>query len=129
MWHVVAKQKAKTEFGRWLDRQMDRLDLNITGLARLVGVSHASVSDWRRGKNAPTEENVRSLAQALHVTPLEVYAAMGLIPSSGDLPEDVQQIAEVARRLTGPRRRAILALTQALLEEQQSDQQERDAQG
>ena len=108
---------------------MDRLDLNITGLARLVGVSHASVSDWRRGKNTPTDDNVRALARSLRVTPLDVYAAMGVIPSSGDMPEDVQQIAEAARRLTGPRRRAILALTQALLEEQQSERQGRDAQG
>lgn len=54
-------------FGRWLERQMDREDLNLTGLAAKLGLSHTSVRAWIIGKAEPSA--IRSVSIE-RVTPL-----------------------------------------------------------
>jgi transcriptional regulator with XRE-family HTH domain len=89
---MPGRKRASSNFGRWLDKEMDRLDMNMSGLARLVGVSQSAVSDWRQGKNTPNEDNVRSLAGALHVPVTDVHAALGRIPPDEETPEQIRRI-------------------------------------
>ncbi len=64
-------------FGRWLERQMEREDLNLSGLAAKLGLSHTSVRAWIVGIAEPSAENIPRLARVLHVSIEDVYRALG----------------------------------------------------
>jgi transcriptional regulator with XRE-family HTH domain len=126
---MPGKHRAKTEFGRWLDRQLDHLDMNMSGLARKIGVSQSAVSDWRQGRYMPTDENVRAMAAAMHVPVEDIYRALGVITDDAELPEDVRQILEMLKGMPPSRRRVAAATIRAMREEQDSERQERGVPG
>ena len=85
------------DFARWLQRQMARLDLNQSGLAILLRVSHVTVGRWVRGEIVPSARNLVKLARALDVPVSEVFVALGRIPpreSLADLSEEKRILIE-----------------------------------
>ncbi len=60
---------------------MDREDLNLSGLAAKLGLSHTSVRAWVVGTSEPNPENIPRLAKALHVSTEDVYRALGRLPA------------------------------------------------
>ena len=104
-----------SSFGRWLEVQIERRDLNWSGLAALLRVNHASVFAWKTGKTEPSRNNIRRLATTLHVPIEQVYAALGRIPSDQDMPEDIQQIAEILREITVADREIVANLVRPLV--------------
>jgi len=96
-----------TQFGKWLSDQMSREELNLVGLGELVGVSHVTIHKWMHGKAIPRDVNVRRLALALRVDPVDVYRALtGSMSDSRKWPEDVHSLVEDYLALSAHKRRA-----------------------
>lgn len=96
-----------TQFGKWLSDQMSREELNLVGLGELVGVSHVTIHKWMHGKAIPRDANVRRLASALRVDPVDVYRALtGSMSDSRKWPEDVHSLVEDYLALSAHKRRA-----------------------
>ena len=117
-------------FGKWLSDQMTREELNIVGLAELVGVSHATVYKWMRGIATPRDSNVKRLARALRVDPVDVYRAItGTMQNSRQWPEDVHALVEDYLALSPRRRRAFRNMVREARELVKGDANEPGQQG
>jgi transcriptional regulator with XRE-family HTH domain len=57
-----------------------------------MGVSQPTVSDWRYGRAEPKPDNVRRMAEVLHLPITDVYAALGRIPPDEEMPEQIRHI-------------------------------------
>ncbi len=98
-------------FGVWLDGELERAKLNRAGLAALVGVTEATVSGWRYGRNAPKARNIQAIARVLTVPVTEVYAALGRIPPDTELSPARRRILEI---LAGKTEKAVEHYEQVL---------------
>lgn len=80
------------EFGRWLQREMDRGGFILVSLARELGMAHTSVRAWLHGKSEPSPEHCEDLAQVLRVPIDDVYRALGRLRAEPTEPEQVRRI-------------------------------------
>jgi len=69
------------DFGRWLQRQLDRHDLNQSEFGRRAGVSSSTVNAWVRGERLPDPSSCDLIADALGY-PVEVVMKI-----AGHLPD------------------------------------------
>ncbi len=90
---------SRTAFGRWLEDQIARIDTNVVGLAKMIGVSHVSVSRWMSGIADPRPENVRAMARVFSVRPETVYRAMGYINGAPSLSPRLERMLEKLQRV------------------------------
>lgn len=70
------------QFFRWLDDARQRVDPPIPhdgALAERAGISHSTISNWRRGKQRPTTERLALIARALGVPPRDLWVRAGLM--------------------------------------------------
>ena len=94
-------------FGKWLSDQMAREGLNPAGLAEMVGRSHTTVHKWMYGLSIPRDKNVRAIARALRVDPVDVYRAFtGMMGDARGWPEDVHALVQDYVALSPGARRA-----------------------
>ncbi len=116
-------------FGQWLRRCLVRMDLNITGLAHLLGVSQPAVSDWINAKSIPSDENLRRLAEILNVPIRTLYVTLGRLPATeDDIPEDGRWVLEAYRSMSPDRQKLLVGLIENLVDLQMrevGDSQER----
>ncbi|MFE2246598.1 helix-turn-helix domain-containing protein [Streptomyces lavendulae] len=57
------------EFGPWLARQLNRMDMSQTDLATRLGLTRAAVSAWVNGRAEPREETKHALAEVFGTNP------------------------------------------------------------
>ncbi|MGP3686310.1 helix-turn-helix domain-containing protein [Streptomyces sp. IBSNAI002] len=57
------------DFGPWLARQLNRMDMSQSDLAARLGLTRAAVSAWVNGRAEPREETKRSLAEVFGADP------------------------------------------------------------
>jgi transcriptional regulator with XRE-family HTH domain len=62
---TTPKKKIESEFSYWLDEQL--LHGEASELAAALGVAVSTVTYWRQGRNIPTLEHSRLIAQHLKV--------------------------------------------------------------
>lgn len=102
-------------FGAWLRTQMDKRNLNSTGLAVYVGCSHTTVGNWLAGKKRPSPASIRRLARALDVPLTEIHVALGDIPPLTGLTEEQRRVVALLLEADDPRvYRAVEALLLSL---------------
>jgi len=118
-------------FGKWLSDQMAREGYNVVGLAELVGVSHVTISKWMHGQTTPREANVRKLARALRVDPVDIYRALIGSMDPADWPPDVHALIEDYLALSPRKRRAFRGIVRDAreLEEVGEEEPERAGEG
>ena len=102
---------------------MDEADLNLTGLALKLGLTHPSVRQWITGETKPSPANARKLSRVLGVTVAEIYDALGLVPSLANLPPSKRQIIDLLLEAPADPQtyRAIRAMLLALRDESESE--------
>jgi transcriptional regulator with XRE-family HTH domain len=67
---TTPKKRIESEFSYWLDEQL--LHGEASELATALGVAVSTVTYWRQGRNIPTLEHCRQIAQYLKVEPESV---------------------------------------------------------
>jgi transcriptional regulator with XRE-family HTH domain len=64
---TAPKKRIESKFSYWLDEQL--LHGEASELAAALGVAVSTVTYWRQGRNIPTLEHCRQIAQHLNVEP------------------------------------------------------------
>ena len=67
-------------FALWLIDFMEERELTQESLGQVIGVSHVAVSKWQRGLNMPEPKQLRHLAKAAGVNPVELLQLCGYLP-------------------------------------------------
>jgi transcriptional regulator with XRE-family HTH domain len=108
---TVATAEQRRRFGRALQRARHECGLSQAQLARTLGVSQASVSQWLLGQTSPRPDRVGELERVLRVEPDSLARLLGLTVEDGQSMAggvSVMEAAEADPRL-GDRERQILA--------------------
>lgn len=109
------------KIGHRIRESRERKLLSQDGLARLLGVSQPTISDWENSKTEPTVDNMRTLAVELDVWfewlvtgrgPQE-YSPKVQEPQQeyrvqAEMPEDERNLQAIYRKLSPARRQALL---------------------
>lgn len=109
------------KIGHRIRESRERKALSQAELARRLGVSQPTVSDWENGKTEPSVDNLRTLAIELDVWfewlvtgrgprdfALEAQESQREYRVERELPPDEQHLQDVYRRLPPARREALL---------------------
>jgi len=109
------------EFGAWLSRALQGRGWSIRQLARMVGVSHTTVTNVANGRTPPSPELCRDLARVFSMAAEDVFRLADLLPARPRrvvyddegtalldlwrtlLPADQERVFDLARRLAEPR--------------------------
>jgi len=113
-------------FLAWLDQLMESLGVTSDNqLAQRVGIASSSViSNWRRGQTQPDVTNLRKLAIAAGVSPVEVFAKAGRLEDADiqmerrpvePLPKAFRDLIDLYMRSDGDTRSVILGQVEFLL--------------
>lgn len=110
------------KIGNRIRESREEKTLSQSELARRLGVSQPTVSDWENGKTEPSVDNLRTLAVELDVWfewivtgrgprnfTAEVQESQREYRVERELPEDERHLQAVYRRLSPARREALLA--------------------
>jgi transcriptional regulator with XRE-family HTH domain len=87
------------EFGRWLQRQLDRREWKQADFARRVSLSTGTVSHWITGKRIPDPPSCDLIADALGIDVTDVLRRAGHLPVVSDDPEHVRELTALLRRV------------------------------
>lgn len=75
----------RVEFFRWLDATKVKAGYpHDAALSKATGVSQSTLSNWRNGKQRPTNDNLTKIANGLGVEPLWVWQLAGLVPAGAE---------------------------------------------
>lgn len=69
--------KANNAFGSFLKSKLQEKGYTLREFGEKLGISHAAVSHWIRGKNKPPREMIPKIAEELGVNIVKLYALLG----------------------------------------------------
>ena len=73
------------DFSDWLLGEISKRGWSQADLARASGVNRQSVSDYiNRRRTNPDPDVLVSLAKGLHISPVTIFRAAGLLPEGGE---------------------------------------------
>jgi transcriptional regulator with XRE-family HTH domain len=76
------------EFGAYLAKAIEAAGMSNADLARLTGLADSLISKWRANKALPTMPNLRLLAPALRIPPMELFVRAGhVLPEEAGMAE------------------------------------------
>jgi len=109
--------KERTEaFIKWLDEELARNHLTDHQLAKLAKMSHSVFSRARKGF-LPKWQACAKIASALHVNPVVVFIAAGLIPPTPDLDTEFERLKHIYGSTSPNYRKKIVRLAEIVVEE------------
>jgi transcriptional regulator with XRE-family HTH domain len=98
------------EFPVWLKARMDEHNLNASGLARKIGLSHVAIGRWLRAERQPDNASIAKLARLFALSTTEVYTVLGRIPAPRGDPS-LEEIIALWDRVPGWKRQDLLDQT------------------
>jgi transcriptional regulator with XRE-family HTH domain len=102
-----------SSLGDFIRRQRELSEVSMRQFAELVGISNPYLSQIERGLRAPSEQVVRSIADALHV-PIDIlYEQAGI--ATNDQPSEVVEAIRADPKLTGRQRQALVEAYEAFI--------------
>lgn len=100
--------------GEFIRRRRELSEVSMRQFAELVGISNPYLSQIERGLRVPSEQVVRAIAAALHVSMDALYEQAGLNQND----EGPSQVVEAIRedpKLTARQRRALIDVYEAFV--------------
>jgi len=100
--------------GEFIRRQRELSEMSMRQFAELVGISNPYLSQIERGLRAPSDQVLKAIADALHVSAETLYEEAG-VPVEDEGPPAVVEAIQQDPRLTGRQRRALLEVYEAFV--------------
>ena len=92
---LTRKFIVKAEFGRRVWQQMIKQDMSQSELARASGLGRDSISQYVRGRNTPSPQNLNKLARALNVAPEDLLPNQAGVAAAKEIPTfQIQQVGD-----------------------------------
>lgn len=104
---------SSSSLGDFIRRQRELSKVSMRQFAELVGISNPYLSQIERGLRAPSEQVVRSIADALHVPIDMLYEQAGVVRDNG--PSAVVEAIRADTKLTGRQRQALIEVYEAFV--------------
>jgi transcriptional regulator with XRE-family HTH domain len=103
-----------SSLGEFIRRQRELSDVSMRQFAQVVGISNPYLSQIERGLRAPSEQVVRSIADALQVSIDTLYEQAG-VRANDEGPSRVIEAIREDPGLTPRRRRALIDVYEAFV--------------
>ena len=103
----------------WLVKTLDERGWSQRELARRSNVSSTTVSEVVSYRRIPTWEFCATIAQALNVPPVEVFALAGLMHAPPSPVEGEEEFVSLLRRLPASARNTVVSMLRGLVRELQ----------
>ena len=102
---------------------MDKRGWSQSDLARSADLNRAVINKLLNGKSHPQPATLEAISRALRI-PIEItYRAAGLLPTTPDHDDAVEEAIHVLKRIRSSQRKATaIALLKALINEEENDQ-------
>ncbi len=109
-------------FSQWLQAEMDKRDWSQSDCARAADLNRAVINKLLNGKCKPQPSTLVAIARAFKI-PVEIaYRAAGLLPSSTDHDDTIEQITYIFNSIQSPQRRSTaIMLLKALVTEEENE--------
>jgi len=99
----------KTDFGNWLEGEIEQREWNTTTLARKAGVNPGNLSRVMSGHRNAGVDMCQAIAKALGYPVETVFRQAGLLPQATGGEAAITQLVEIAQNLTEAEREELLA--------------------
>jgi len=109
-------------FSEWLQAEMDKRGWSQSDLARYADLNRAVINKLLNGKSNPQPPTLEAISRALRI-PIEItYRAAGLLPSTPDNDDAVEEAIHVLKSIQSAKRKATaIALLKALITEEENE--------
>jgi transcriptional regulator with XRE-family HTH domain len=104
-----------SSLGDFIRRQRELSEVSMRQFADVVGISNPYLSQIERGLRAPSEQVVRSIAEALHMPINNLYEQAGIAHDDDEAPSEVIEAIRADRKLTGRQRQAMVEIYEAFI--------------
>jgi transcriptional regulator with XRE-family HTH domain len=113
----------KIDFSEWLQAEMDKRGWSQSDLARYADLNRAVINKLLNGKSHPQPATLEAISRALKI-PIEItYRAAGLLPSSSENDDALEEAIYVLKSIHSTQRKATaIALLKALINEEENEQ-------
>lgn len=110
-------------FSEWLQAEMDKRGWSQSDLARYADLNRAVINKLLNGKSHPQPSTLEAISRALKI-PIEItYRAAGLLPTTTENDDAIEEAIHVLKRFQSAQRKATaVALLKALINEEESEQ-------
>jgi transcriptional regulator with XRE-family HTH domain len=110
-------------FSEWLQAEMDKRGWSQSDLARYADLNRAVINKLLNGKSHPQPPTLEAISRALRM-PIEItYRAAGLLPSTPDNDDAIEEALHVLKSIQSAQRKATaIALLKALINEEENEQ-------
>ncbi len=111
------------QFSEWLQMEMDKRGWSQSDLARSANLNRAVINKLLNGKSHPQPTTLEAISRALKI-PIEVtYRAAGLLPTTPENDDTLDEAIYVLRSIhSTPRKATAIALLKALIIEEENEQ-------
>jgi transcriptional regulator with XRE-family HTH domain len=102
--------------GAFIRAQRQMANLSLRELSAMTEVSNPYLSQIERGLSEPSARVLKSIAQALNISAEALFSQAGLMSESAEADDDAtERVLRMDPRLTGPQKRALLAVYRSYL--------------
>ena len=112
----------RIHFSEWLQSEMDKRGWSQSDLARYADLNRAVINKLLNGKSHPQPPTLGAISRALKI-PIEItYRAAGLLPSSPENDDTLEEAIHVLKSIQSTQRKATaIALLKALINEEENE--------
>lgn len=112
----------KIDFSEWLQAEMDKRGWSQSDLARYADLNRAVINKLLNGKSHPQPPTLGAISRALRI-PIEItYRAAGLLPSTPENDDAIEEALHVLKSIQSAQRKATaIALLKALITEEENE--------
>jgi transcriptional regulator with XRE-family HTH domain len=113
----------RIDFSEWLQAEMDKRGWSQSDLARYADLNRAVINKLLNGKSHPQPPTLGAISRALRM-PIEItYRAAGLLPSTPENDDAIEEALHVMKSIQSTQRKATaIALLKALITEEENEQ-------
>ena len=108
-------------FTEWLQTEIDKRGWSQSDCARASDLNRAVINKLLNGKCKPQPATLIALARGFKIPVEAAYRAAGLLPSSHDMDDELQEVIYIFSSLRSPRSKATaIMLLKALVTEEEN---------
>ena len=109
-------------FADWLQTEMDKRGWSQSDCARAADLNRAVINKLLNRKSRPQPFTLEAIARAFKIPIEAAYRAAGLLPTSADGDDTIEELIHIFRSIQSPQRRATaINLLKALATEEENE--------
>lgn len=113
---MTMKKQVSAEFLKIIKTKMDTDNLGVRELARLLGVSHPTITEIVTYENMPSFDTCNALSDWLGIPKTTGLRLAGLLPSNPSIDEETEELNQMIETLPADKKPIARLILKALLE-------------